>query len=88
MEQNNIITFIDEKGKKIDYEVLDIQLYQGNIYCVCYLTDNSSTEVYIFRVEETENKDYDNYILETDENITNEVFKRFKEKNKDTIEFL
>lgn len=86
MEEKNIITFIDQNNHPVDYEILDIQEYNGNIYCVCYLADNSSTEVYIFRVEEVDNM-HDRYVLETDDQITQAVFESFKNRNKDNFKF-
>ena len=82
-----IITLTTENGEKIDYELLDIVPYNNSTYTVFYPTDGSDTEVMILIVEDMENSDQSNYIVETDEDVINEVYKKFKEKYRGKILF-
>ncbi len=87
MNKGMIITLTDESGNNIDYELLDIIVYNNNTYTVIYPTVPDDTEVLILRVEDIPNSDNANYIVETDEQVVQEVYKMFKEKYKGKILF-
>jgi uncharacterized protein YrzB (UPF0473 family) len=87
LEEKNIITLTDKNGKNIDYELLDIIKLYGNVYTVFYPTDENDTEVVIFRVEDAEDVNKSKYIIEQDDLIIEKVYKIFKEKYKDKINF-
>ena len=82
-----IINFIDENGNNIEFEILGIELYDGKVYCVCYPTDNSSTEVSIYRVEDVD-EDHSAYFFVDDPVIAKKVFDQFKERTKDIYKFV
>ena len=87
MEDKNIMSFTDENGNTIDYELLDIVEYNEKTYVVLYPTIPGDTEVIILRVEESDNPDESIYIPEPDEYTVNKVYALFKEKYKDEIKF-
>jgi len=87
MNKGTIITLTDESGNNINYELLDINVYNNNTYAVIYPTDPNDTEVLILRVEDIPNSDTANYIVETDEEAVQQVYKMFKEKYKGKILF-
>lgn len=84
---NDKVRFKDEKGQDVEYEILGIELYNDKVYCIFYSTDEKDTKAYIYRVETSDNEEYDNYIFETDPNITEKVFEQFKNRNKDKYKF-
>ncbi len=87
MNNDMIVTMTDENGNNVKYELLDVINYNNNTYTVFYPTEPNDTEVVIFRIEELEDSDNDEYIVETDEHIIKEVYKRFKERYKGKILF-
>ena len=87
MEQNDVIVFVDGFGHEVSYEILDIQLYNNKVYCVCCLNSAIDIKVYIFRVVEQSNVDYDRYIFETDQSIVDDIFLRFKERHIHDFQF-
>lgn len=87
MDKDIIIPLTDEQGNTVNYELLDIINYNENTYAVFYPTVPDDTEVLILRAEDIPNSDEDNYIVETDEKIVQQVYKMFKEKYKGKILF-
>jgi uncharacterized protein YrzB (UPF0473 family) len=88
MEGKETISLSDENGNSIEYEVLDIIEIKNNFYTVLYQADGKDTEVSIFRVEDTPDNKHSQYIMETDENIINEVYNKFRENYRNDIRFL
>lgn len=87
MDKEIIIPLTDEQGNTVNYELLDIINYNENTYAVFYPTVPDDTEVLILRAEDIPNSDEDNYIVETDEKVVQQVYKMFKEKYKGKILF-
>ena len=87
MDKDIIIPLTDEQGNTVNYELLDIINYNENTYAVFYPTVPDDTEVLILRAEDIPNSDEDNYIVETDEKVVQEVYRLFKEKYKGKILF-
>ena len=87
MDKDIIIPLTDEQGNTVNYELLDIINYNENTYAVFYPTVPDDTEVLILRAEDIPNSDEDNYIVETDEKVVQQVYKLFKEKYKGKILF-
>ena len=87
MDKDIIIPLTDEQGNTVNYELLDIINYNENTYAVFYPTVPDDTEVLILRAEDIPNSDEDNYIVETDEKVVQQVYRLFKEKYKGKILF-
>lgn len=87
MDKGLIIPLTDEQGNTVEYELLDVVNFNNNNYAVFYPTVPNDTEVLILRIEDIPNSDQDNYIVETDEKVVQQVYKLFKEKYKGKILF-
>ena len=86
-ELDNIIVLNDEEGNEVEFEFLDIVELEGKEYIVLLPVEEADNgEVVIFRVE-GEGED-ESYIGVEDENEAESVFKVFKEKTKDTFNFV
>lgn len=87
-ELNNIITLNDESGNEVPFEFLDLVEYQGNEYVVLYPINDSDepAEVAILMVEDL-GGDEETYVSVGDENTLMAVFKIFKDKFKDMLNF-
>lgn len=78
--ESEIIELTDENGKKIEFKILDIIEKDDDEYIVA-LPKGSKDEVVIFKVMETADGNAD-YIDVTDEDISDEIFNEFVERNK------
>ena len=80
MDKGKIMTLTDNNGNEVDYELLDLIEYDNNIYSVFYPTVPNDTEVLILKIEDIPGTDEAKYIVETDDNRVQEIYKIFKEK--------
>ncbi|MCD7737159.1 MAG: DUF1292 domain-containing protein [Lachnospiraceae bacterium] len=90
-ELDNIICLTDENGRDVSFELLDLIVHDGREF-VILLPHNPENdeldEVLILEVEDDDSTDHETYVGVEDENLLNEVFGKFKEKNKDNYEFV
>lgn len=87
MENQNIVTLIDEEGVEMRFEVLDVIGYEGTDYAVLILDDEEADSVIILRVDVDENGE-ESLSSESDENVLDAVFGIFAEKNRDEFDFV
>ena len=86
-ELDNIIVLNDEEGNEVEFEFLDIVELDNKEYIVLLPVEEADNgEVVIFRVE-GEDED-ESYIGVDDEEEAERVFQAFKEKTKDTFNFV
>ena len=86
---DNTFVLIDEDGKEVEFEFLDLIEYDGEQYVI--LLPNEETEepgeVVILQIEDTdEDSEEESYIGVEDEEVLSKVFEIFKEKFKDEID--
>ncbi len=87
MENQNIVTLIDEEGTEMRFEVLDVIEYEGTDYAVLIPDDEEADSVIILRVDGDENG-AESLDTEHDEKILDAVFAMFVEKNRDEFDFV
>ncbi|MBQ9266718.1 MAG: DUF1292 domain-containing protein [Clostridia bacterium] len=86
-ELDNIIVLNDEEGNEVEFEFLDVVELDGKEYVVLLPVEEADAgEVVIFRVEGEEEDE--SYIGVEDDEEAEKVFKAFKEKTKDTFNFV
>ena len=84
-KQPKTFTFSDNFGNEIEFQLIDIVLWNEKEYGIM-LPVNGDINVLI--TEKVEYEDFENYITVNDFETLEAVFEVFKEKNKDTIEFV
>lgn len=86
-ELDNIIVLNDEDGNEVEFEFLDLVELDGKEYIVLLPVEEADNgEVVIFRVEGEE--DDESYIGVDNDEEAEKVFNAFKEKTKDTFNFV
>jgi len=86
--ENHTMTLTDENGNEETYELLDFIVDNDSEYAVFMPVDDAETEVLILRVEDS-NKDEDQTCYSMiDDELAQKIFEIFKERNKDSINFL
>lgn len=86
-ELDNVIVLNDEDGNEVEFEFLDVVELDGVEYVVLLPVEEAENgEVVIFRVEGSE--DDESYVGVDDEAEAERVFKEFKERTKDTFDFV
>jgi len=87
MDNENIITLNDEDGNEVELEFLDLISYRGSDYVVLLPTSDDADEVVILQLEEADDES-ESYIGVDNELTLQTVFEIFKEKAKDTFNFV
>ncbi|MGN0113695.1 MAG: DUF1292 domain-containing protein [Acutalibacteraceae bacterium] len=89
-ELDNIVILNDENGDEARFEFLDLIEYCGDEYVVLLPVEESddADEVVILKLEESENDDEEAYVSVDDEAVLQAVFEIFREKFKDTFNFV
>ena len=87
MENQNIVTLIDEEGVEMRFEMLDVIEYEGTEYAVLLPDDEEADSVIILRVDVDENGN-ESLDSEADEKILDAVFEIFVENNSDEFDFV
>jgi uncharacterized protein YrzB (UPF0473 family) len=87
MSRDHILVMTDETGKKIKFEFLDQIEYQGNGYVVLLPVEKDADTVLILQIE-SEDAEKSSYIAVEDDEIADAVYHLFRERTKDTFEFL
>lgn len=85
---DNIVVLNDEHGNEVEFEFLDLIEHNNEEYVVLLPVDEEADEVVILRCEESDDDpDEENYCSVDDQDLLNEIFETFKEKNKDNFDF-
>ena len=79
MEENKIITMIDEDGEKVDFELVEIIELDGNKYALLAPIGDDE-DAYVYRIEEVDGKPQ--YMAVEDE----EEFERVLEEYESTFD--
>lgn len=89
-ELDNVVILSDENGDEARFEFLDLIEYCGDEYVVLLPAEDSddSDEVVILKLEKSENDDEEAYVSVDDEAVLQAVFEIFREKFKDTFNFV
>lgn len=85
---DNIVVLNDEHGNEVEFEYLDLIEHNEETYVVLLPADEEADEVVILKCEESEDDpDEESYCSVEDQDLLNEIFEIFKEKNKDNFDF-
>ncbi len=87
MDSENIIILNDEEGNKVEFEFLDLIPYRGKEYVVLLPVSDDADEVVILQLEEADDEN-ESYVSVDNELTLQAVFEIFKEKAKDTFNFV
>lgn len=87
MENDNIIVLNDDDGNEVEFEFLDLIPYRGKEYVVLLPVSDEADEVVILQLEEA-NDETESYISVDNELTLQAVFEIFKERAKDTFNFV
>ncbi len=87
MDNDNIIILNDDEGNEVEFEFLDLIPYRGNEYVVLLPTADDADEVVILQLEEADDET-ESYLSVDNELTLQAVFEIFKEKAKDTFNFV
>lgn len=79
----------DENGEEVEFEFMDLILYEGEEYVVLLPVEDceDAGEVVILKLEKSD-KDEESYVSVDDETILMTVFNIFKDKFKDEFNFV
>ena len=84
-EESSILTLNDENGEPVDFEYLDCLEYDNVEYLVLMPVEEPN-HIVILQIEPVDEEN-ENYLSVSDETVLNAVYRMFKEKYKDVLEF-
>ncbi len=87
MDNDNIIILNDDEGNEVEFEFLDLIPYRGKEYVVLLPTADDADEVVILQLEEADDET-ESYLSVDNELTLQAVFEIFKERAKDTFNFV
>lgn len=87
MENDNIIVLNDDDGNEVEFEFLDLIPYRGKEYVVLLPVSDEADEVVVLQLEEADDET-ESYISVDNELTLQAVFEIFKERAKDTFNFV
>jgi len=87
MDNNNVIILNDEEGNEVEFEFLDLISYRGKEYVVLLPVLDDADEVVILQLEEADDEN-ESYLSVDNEFTLQAVFEIFREKAKDTFNFV
>ena len=87
MENDNIIVLNDDGGNEVEFEFLDLIPHRGKEYVVLLPVSDEADEVVILQLEEADDET-ESYISVDNELTLQAVFEIFKERAKDTFNFV
>lgn len=87
MENENVIVLNDEDGNEATFEFLDLIPYRGKEYVILLPISDEADEVVILQLEESDDET-ESYISVDNELTLQAVFEIFKERAKDTFNFV
>ena len=85
-EMEDIITLVDEDGRKVNFEFLDLIEYSSESYAVLVPEEGEDDQVVIFKVENADSEN-NTFIPVTDQELAMAIFELFKTKNSDLYDF-
>lgn len=87
MDNENVIVLTDEGRNEVRFEFLDLIPYRGKEYVVLLPTSDDADEVVILQLEETDDET-ESYTSVENELTLQAVFEIFKERAKDSFDFV
>lgn len=87
MDNDNIIVLNDEEGNEVEFVFLDLIPYRGKEYVVLLPVLDDADEVVILQLEEADDES-ESYLSVDNEFTLQAVFEIFKEKAKDSFNFI
>ena len=87
MDNENVIVLTDEGRNEVRFEFLDLIPYRGKEYVVLLPTSDDADEVVILQLEETDDET-ESYTSIENEFTLQAVFEIFKERAKDSFDFV
>lgn len=87
MDDENVIVLTDEGGNEVRFEFLDLIPYRGKEYVVLLPISDDADEVVILQLEETDDET-ESYTSVENEFTLQAVFEIFKERAKDSFNFV
>lgn len=87
MDNENVIVLTDEGRNEVRFEFLDLIPYRGKEYVVLLPTSGDADEVVILQLEETDDET-ESYTSVENEFTLQAVFEIFKERAKDSFDFV
>ncbi len=85
---DGIVTMYDELGESADFQYLDEIEYLGDTYAVFLPVEEDDNSLVILKIlPSPDNDDEIQYVGVDDQDILNDVFELFKEKNIDEFDF-
>lgn len=87
MDNENVIVLTDEGRNEVRFEFLDLIPYRGKEYVVLLPTSDDANEVVILQLEETDDET-ESYTSVENEFTLQAVFEIFKERAKDSFDFV
>ncbi len=90
-EEFETLTLSDEEGNEIEFELMDVVEYDGNEYAVLLPVegaDNDGVDEVVILLVESETEEEQFFAAVEDREIEFAVFEIFKERNKDTLNFV
>lgn len=87
-DENDIITLTDEDGNQIQALYLDtIEFEEQEYAALMTMQSDEAGEILIFRIEDSEYEDMDDYVTVEDERILEAVYEIVKERFGDELSF-
>ena len=80
---DDIIILVDENGQEQEYELLDTVEYEGERYVVLIRDEEETVD--ILKVESEEDEELS--LVTCDDDVVEEVYHIFKEKNTENFDF-
>lgn len=87
MDNENVIVLTDEGRNEVRFEFLDLIPYRGKEHVVLLPTSDDADEVVILQLEETDDET-ESYTSVENEFTLQAVFEIFKERAKDSFDFV
>lgn len=92
MEENKILTFTDDDGNEVDYEVIDCFEMDGKSFAALAepeTDENSDDESYVYIMQiASESDDEDVLVQIEDEVLLDRAFEMFKSRCEDDFDFV
>lgn len=86
-ELGNTVILQDENGNDVQFEFLDLILFENRDFVVLLPKDDEEGEVVILELENYDDEN-ETYTSVDDERVLSAVFEIFKEKHKDEFNFI
>ena len=84
-DENGILTFVDDDGKDVRFEILDVVTMDEKEYLVVLPIDDEDAGVLILEIKQEDGEEV--YDTVTDEEEAEKVFQKFQEEYGDDEEF-